>query len=144
MTAAVEHFDVFVTCSFSGKVNYDTGEVDMAYRQYIAGVLQEIRDLGLTVFCAIEHEGWRIGQDPPEVGVNTDLGTIDAADQLLVLLTGEKSEGSSYEAGYAARAGKPVSFMLGPDAGELSYWNQGLVNSGRVKLIASPHELLTR
>lgn len=136
MAELTENYDVFVACSFSSKVDYDTGEVFPEHREYIEGVLEDIRRLGLTVFCAIEHEGWKIGQAPPEVGVEMDLTTIDASDQLLVILGTDKSDGCSYEAGHAAQAGKAVSFMFEPGVTELSYWNQGLVNGGRVKLIS--------
>ena len=142
MAAAGEHFDVFVSCSFSSKVNYDTGEVDPNYREYVEGILRQVRGLGLTAFCAIEYEGWRIGEEPPEVGVDVDLDTIDVSDMLLVLIGNDKSDGRSDEQGYARGKGIPVYFMKEPDVTKLSYWNQGLVNAGRVTLVESVDNFL--
>lgn len=142
VVAADSHFDVFVSCSFSSKVNYETGQVDPEYRDYIEGILKQVRGLGLTAFCAIEYENWQIADEPPEVGVNVDLDTIDVSDRLLVLLGRDKSDGRSDEQGYARGIGKPVFFLREPGTDSLSYWNQGLVNSGRVKLVNTVDELV--
>lgn len=138
------HFDVFVSTSFSSKVDYEMGKVDAAYRNYVEGVLQSLRDLNLTVFCAVEYEEWKIGNDPSEVGVDLDLNMLDASDNVLVLLNDTKSDGNSYESGYAFAKGKAVYFMLEPGTEKLSYWNQGLVKSGRVKLISRVEDLLEK
>lgn len=138
------HVDIFVSTSFSSKVNYETGEVELAYRTYVEGILQSLRDAGLTVFCAVEYEEWKIGNDPSEVGVDLDLSMLDVSDNVLVLLNDTKSDGNSYESGYAFAKGKSVYFMLEPGTQKLSYWNQGLVKSGRVKLISRVEDLLEK
>lgn len=142
MVASESKFDVFVSCSFSSKVNYETGEVDAGYREYIESILRRVRGLGLTAFCAIEYEKWKIGEEPPEVGVNVDLDNIEVSSKLLALIGTEKSDGRSDEAGYARGLNIPTFFMLEPGVESLSYWNQGLVNSGRVKMIRDVIELI--
>lgn len=135
------HYDIFLSCSFSSKVN-EANEVDPAYKRYIEDILQQLRAHGLTVFNAMEYEGWIIDDEPPEVAADLDLAALDASDRVLVLVSHDKSDGRAYESGYAYAAGKPVYFMLEPESGALSYWNQGVVNSGRATLITSVEELV--
>ena len=125
---------LFLATSFSGHVNYETGEVNPDYREKVENILDALRTVGgFTVFCAVEHENWIIASDvPPEVGVEKDLVEIDESDVVLALLpTGLISAGLQYEVGYADAKEKKV--VLATESGsELAYFNQGAANLGRV------------
>ena len=140
MVAVERKFDVFVSCSFSGKVDHN-GLVLPEYKTYIDGVLKEIRAMGLTAFCSLEHEEWKESGRPPEEGVNTDIETLIVSERLLALIGEDKSEGVSDEIATARTMGKATYLMLEPGVEQLSYWKQGLVNSFRVKLIESVQEI---
>lgn len=128
---------LFLATSFSGHVNYETGEVNPNYREQVEAVIDTLRTVGgFTVFCAVEHENWIIAGDvPPEVGVEKDLAEIDESDVVLALLpTGLISAGLQYEVGYADAKGKSV--VLATESGsELAYFNQGAANLGRVRYV---------
>lgn len=136
---------VFLATSFSGHVNYETGEVKPDYREKIEAIINALRTVGgFTVFCAVEHENRLIISDsPPEVGVKKDLAEIDNSDLVLAVLTaGVISEGLQYEVGYAD--GKVKKVILATEAGsKLAYFNQGAANLGRVAHIEydSPESL---
>lgn len=123
---------VFLGTSFSGHVDYKTGQVNMDYRKHVEEILEALRTIGsFVVFCAVEHEGWVIAtHTPPEVGVKKDLNEIDNSDILLALLpTDLISAGLQYEIGYADAKGKQI--LLATETGsELAYFNQGAVNLG--------------
>lgn len=136
-----ESFDVFLSTSFSSKVNYDTGAVDSEYCDYLKGILSDIRSLGMTAFCSIEYEGWKISDEPPEVGVEVDQKAIEVSKKLLALIGSEKSDGRSDETGFARGREIPVYLMLEPAVTGLSYYYQGLVECGRAKLISTVNEL---
>lgn len=125
---------LFLGTSFSGHVDFETGQINPDYRKHVEGMIDALRTIGgFTVFCAVEHEGWVIATDvPPEVGVEKDLAEIDNSDVMLALLpTGMISGGLQYEIGYAEGKGKKV--VLASEVGsELAYFNQGAVNLGRV------------
>lgn len=133
-------FDVFVSTSFSSRVDAN-GEVQPEFREYVAGILREIRELGMSAFCAAEFENWRIGDDSPEIGVKLDLDMIDASDRFLAIIGAQKSEGRSHEVGHAAARGKDVYFMLEPGIDGFGYWNQGVVALGLAKVVKSVHEI---
>jgi hypothetical protein len=139
---------LFLGTSFSGHVNYETGEVNPDYRKKVEDVLAALRTIGhYTVFCAVEHENWVIDKDiPPEVGVQKDLAEIDESDVVLALLpTGLISGGLQWEMADAARSGKPV--LMATEAGsELAYFNQGVVNLGLAAHIEydSPESLVAQ
>ena len=134
---------LFVATSFSGQVDYVTGHVKSEFRKSIEAILESLRVIGgFTVFCAIEHEGWVISNDPPEVGVAKDLEEIDASDGVLAILHDAPSAGVQYEMGYANGQNKQV-FAATPAEEKLAYFNQGLVNLGNIIHISyENHELL--
>lgn len=140
MSTLENHYDIFVATSFSSRID-DNGDVQPEYREYVEGILREIRELGMRAFCAAEFEGWRIGEEPPEVGVKLDLEMIDASDSFLALIGSEKSEGRSHEVGHASAKGKAVYFMLEPGVERFGYWNQGVVALGLAKVIKSVDEI---
>ena len=128
---------LFLATSFSGHVNYETGEVNPDYREKVEAVIDTLRTVGgFTVFFASDV--------PPEVGVEKDLAEIDESDVVLALLpTGLISAGLQYEVGYADAKGKQV--VIATESGsELAYFNQGAANLGRVTHVeyASPETLV--
>ena len=123
---------LFVATSYSGKVNYQTGEVLPEFRRPMEEILEALRVVAkLSVFCAAEHEGWKFSNQPPEVGVKKDLEEIEKADALLSLVDGV-SEGSAYERGFATRPDKTVIIAHESET-KLDYFSQGLVKLGVVK-----------
>lgn len=68
---------LFLGTSFSGHVDYKTGQVDGDFRAKIEEILKEIRKSGdLEVFCAVEYEGWVISEISPGEGAKKDLEEI--------------------------------------------------------------------
>lgn len=126
---------IFLATSFSGKIDPTTGKVQPEYHTFITQVLESLRDEQAEVFCAMEHEGWKITKEPPELGVQKDLVEIDSADVMVALVPDELSAGVQFEIGYAVAKGKKV--VLARQArDELTYYNQGVVSSGLVTLVA--------
>lgn len=126
---------VFLSTSFSGKVDYATGDVDPAFRKEIEAMLIELRKSGdLDVFCAVEDEKWNIGNTPPEVGVKADLERLDEAEVLLALVEEVISAGVQFELGYAVAKGKQV-ILASAIGAKVAYFNQGVVSNGMMTLI---------
>ncbi len=132
--------DIFYACSFSGKVNYDTGDIHPEYRELIERDLEMLRKRGHQVFCAVEAEGWKIGVATPGEGVTWDTEEIDKAEVLVARLEGSVSAGVQWEMGYAHGRGKLV-YALASKSQELAYWNEGLVQAGFVKRLETIEEL---
>lgn len=125
--------------SFSGHVNYETGEVEPTHRARIESILAGLRGLNkLDLFCAIEHEGWRINPNIPEsVGVKKDLAEIDESDTILTLIPNSKiSEGIAYESGYAHAKGKQLIIAQEVDDPLKRYFFNGIVDLGHAVRIA--------
>jgi nucleoside 2-deoxyribosyltransferase len=121
---------LFLATSFSGKVDYDTGLVLPNFKSEIENVLECLRNIGrFSVFCAIEHEGWRIGDEPPEAGVQKDIAEIDASDGVLALVHDAPSAGVQWETGYTRGTGKKLFLAAEPDHIP-AYFNQGVINLG--------------
>jgi nucleoside 2-deoxyribosyltransferase len=123
---------LFLATSFSGQIDYETGQVKPEFRKDIEEIIEALRKVGgFAVFCAVEHEGWIISNDPPEVGVEKDLAEIDDSDVVLGILHDAVSGGVQYEIGYADGRGKSV-FVATREGVDLAYFNQGIANLGRV------------
>jgi nucleoside 2-deoxyribosyltransferase len=127
---------IFVGTSFTGQVNYDTGEVVPEFRAGMEKILKALREQpDIEVFCAVEDEGWKITTTPPGEGVAHDLAQLDDSDILVALVESKPSAGLQFEIGYAVAKGKKV--VLAAKAGEeLAYFNQGVVSSGLVTYVA--------
>lgn len=126
---------VFLSTSFSGKIEYPSGDVLPSFRKEIETVLEALRKTGdLEVFCAVEDEGWNIGNTPAEVGVKHDLEEVGKADVLLALVEETISAGVQFELGYAVAQGKQVILASAIDA-KVAYFNQGVVSNGMMTLI---------
>jgi hypothetical protein len=126
---------VFLSTSFSGKIDPSNGEVLPEFRKFVTQILESLRQNEGEAVCAMEQEGWKISGDPPEIGVQRDLQAIDDADVLLALIDRETSVGVQFELGYAVAKGKRVIIARASE-GELAYFNQGIVSSGLATLIS--------
>lgn len=130
---------LFLAVSFSGKVNYETGEVLPEHRAFVESVLESLRGIGqFTVFCAVEHEGWKIKNEPPEVGVKKDLTEIDASDVFVALVDESPSAGVQFETGYAVAKGKRT-IIASDTATKLAYFNEGVTNLGLAEYVLFDH-----
>lgn len=127
---------VFLSTSFSGQVDADSGAVAPELRRFIEDLLQALRKEELEVFAAIEHEGWMLSANvPPEVGVQKDIAELDAADVLVALVDDKPSAGVQFELGYAVAKEKQAVLAHSANA-TLAYFNQGVVSAGLVTLIS--------
>jgi nucleoside 2-deoxyribosyltransferase len=126
---------VFLSTSFSGKVDYATGSVDADFRKEIETILTALRKSGdLEVFCAVEDEGWNISNTLPEVGVMHDLTKLDGSDVLLALVEETISAGVQFELGFAVAKGKQV-ILASQTSAKIAYFNQGVVSNGMMTLV---------
>jgi nucleoside 2-deoxyribosyltransferase len=122
---------VFLSTSFSGKVDPQSREVLPVFRAAIERVLAGLRkDDMAEVFCAVEDEAWMISNDiPPEIGVKKDIEMVANTDVLVALVESKISAGVQFEIGYAVALGKHV--ILAHKATEpIAYFNQGAVGAG--------------
>jgi hypothetical protein len=126
---------IFVSTSFSNKVDQHTGQILDEYKTFVMRVLETLRSSEGEVFCAVESEGWKMNSTPPELTVQQDLAEIDAADVLLALIEDQLSAGVQFELGYAVGKGKKV-VIAKPAEHPLAYFNQGAVSSGLITYIS--------
>ena len=132
---------IFLSTSFSHKVNYDTGEVFPEFRAEIEALLKVIRNAGHEVFAAIEDEGWKIGDMTPADSAKFDIQKIDESDALLAILHDQPSAGVQWEIGYVDASGKKV-YIISEDGKDIGYWNRAIEALGRVtRLPYSPGDL---
>ena len=116
---------IFLLTSFSGEIDAE-GNVKAAFRTSIEMLLQHLRAAGHTVTCAIETEGWKMGDAAPEIGTNVDLQEIRASDAVVALFV-ETSAGMQFELGYATALGKRVILVKSDDV-KLGWFISGVVN----------------
>lgn len=125
---------LFLGTSFSGHVDYDTGQVEPEFRKKIEAILKELRANGeFEVFCAVEYEGWVIADESPAQATKKDLEELDRCDVFLAILPEDMiSAGLQSEIGYAIHAKKKVivGTLTGQEPGY--YFNQGLIELGLV------------
>lgn len=116
-----ENKDVFFATSFSGHVDYNTGFVKDPFAARIETLLIALRDVGrMSVYCAVEAEGWRISQQAPGVSMATNYDNIKARSVFLALVDSVGSDGRGLEIQYAYDQGKQVFLATGP--GEEPSW----------------------
>lgn len=122
---------VFLSTSFSHKVNYETGEVLPEFRQEIEQILATIRTAGHEAFAAVEDEGWKLGNATPAEGAAYDIKHIDESDILIAILHDTTSAGVQWEIGYADAKGMKV-YVLSEDKTDIGNWNRAIEALGRV------------
>lgn len=126
---------IFVSASYSSKVNYDTGEVFAVYKQWLESVLQLLESLGHEVFCALRADQYKINGDDPAQAFSLDMDHITASDVVLALVTDRVSAGVQTEIGVGVALGKQVIVAHEPQDA-LAYFNAAMAAAGAV------HELL--
>lgn len=126
---------VFLSTSFSGKIDPANGSVLPDFRNELEIILEALRkNSEVEVFCAVEQENWSVNDVLPEVGVQRDLEEIDNADVMLALIEEAVSAGVQFEIGYAVAKGKQV--ILASAAGaSVAYFNQGVVSNGMMTML---------
>lgn len=123
--------NLFLATSFSTQVDLETGKVHTDFRQKVQAIIDALTSAGFKVFCAIEHEGWVINNQAPDVGITKDLEQIDSSDVFVALLHDGISAGVQFETGYAVGKGKKV-FVATTGEDKLAYFNQGAASAGKV------------
>lgn len=123
---------LFYSCSFSSQIDDNTGLVSESYQRLISDDLRRLRNAGHEVFCAIEAEGWRMGDLTPGDGVRWDIDELNRTEAVIARVTNTPSAGVQWEMGYASGQGKPVYLIVEDGTG---YWNTGLIEAGAVKII---------
>lgn len=135
--------DLFFATSFSGHVDYETGEVQADFRERLEDILSALREIGgFTVYCAAEAENWRISQQEPGVSMATNFMHIEARPLFLALVDSAGSDGRGVEVEHAHNKGKKVFLATGPGE-SLSWVMNENVALGRAQHIAyeSPRDL---
>lgn len=125
---------VFLSTSFSGKVT-TTNTVEPAFRSFLEAVLQELRAQGHRVFCAIEDEGWKIGDSDPTKAIMYDLAMMRDSDLIFALVENQPpSAGVQFELGMAFVLGMKIIMAHRIDE-PLPYFDTGLVKQPNVSVI---------
>src|SRR6266567_4053435 len=99
---------VFVSASYSSKVNYDTREVFPEYKEWLENILGTIEKLGYTVFCALRAYQYKINDDDPADAFSLDMQHIKESDVILALLNEKVSAGVQTEVGVGVALKKQV------------------------------------
>ena len=142
MTAQIEN-DIFFATSFSGHVDYETGQVHPHFREKIEGLLTTLREVGgFVVYCSVEAEDWMISHEAAGISMARNFKNIEARPIFLALVDGVGSDGRGLEIEHAYNNGKRVFLTTGPGE-ELSWVMKEIVAMGRVEHIPyeKPEEL---
>jgi len=108
---------LFLCVPFSGHVT-ESGAVEEAYRQTIERLLNNLRQHGHDVYCALEYADWTMGgASTPEEELSHDFAEIDRCDKVVVLVEERVSAGVQLENGYAFAKSKEVAvYQIGKPA----------------------------
>lgn len=128
---------VFVACSYSDNVNYDTGEVFPAFKTALEETLRTIEKTGATVFNALRYDKYKINDLDPAEAFFLDKKHLDESDVLVVLLDDKISAGAQVEIGYAIAKNKQVILAHQPGH-KLAYFNAAMIKGGVVKELELP------
>ncbi len=123
---------IFIASSYSSKVNFETGQVQPEYRQWLEGIIDLLENQGHEVFAAIRKDNYKINNQDPASACRLDIARIKESDVLLALLTSGVSGGVQTEVGIAVALGKKVILAHEPEQ-QLSYFNAAMVKAGVVK-----------
>jgi hypothetical protein len=108
--------DIFFATSFSGHMDYETGEVEAGFRHRIEGLLVALRDVGgFAVYCSVEAEDWKISQQEPGVSMTNNFANIETRPIFLALVDAVGSDGRGIEVEHAYDRRKRVFVATGPD-----------------------------
>ena len=126
---------IFLASSFSDQIDPQTKQVFVDYKVFTEYLLKGLREEVGEVFCALEHEKWQVGEEPPEIGLLRDIEEINASDCVVAMVNDKPSAGVQFELGYAVAKGKRVILARAADH-QLSWFNQGTVGAGLVTHIS--------
>lgn len=94
----------------SDKVD-EWGNVLPGYRHEISELVELARDLGPTVYCAPEYDGWKINNLSPGDAYQSDTEQLDKADVFIGYIDPRPSIGVAMEAMRAALQRKPLQIV---------------------------------
>ncbi len=119
---------IFVSASYSSKVNYDTGEIYPEYKAWLEDILQLIEASGHVVFCALRADQYKINDVDPADAFNLDMKHIRDSDAILALVSDEISAGVQTEIGVGVALNKIVIIAHAPKD-KLTYFNAAMVKA---------------
>ena len=128
---------IFISTSYSTKVNYDTGEVFEEYKLWLENILTTIESTGHTVFCALRADNYKINDPDPAEAFSLDINELRKSDVVLALLNDSVSAGVQTEIGYAVALEKEVVIAHEPDH-SLQYFNMAMMRAGVAKSLVLP------
>jgi hypothetical protein len=76
---------VFVSASYSSKINYETGEVFTEYKDWLEEVIGSIEAPGHDVFCALRADQYKMNDTDPATAFSLDMEHIGKSDVILAL-----------------------------------------------------------
>lgn len=129
--------NIFVAASYSAQVDYATGKVFPAYRDWLEEQLTILERAGYQVFCALRADGYAINQDDPAAAFRLDMEELQACDALLAFLDDAVSAGVQTEIGIGVALGKRVILAHAPDK-VLGYFNGAMVRAGMAQALSLP------
>jgi hypothetical protein len=128
--------DIFFATSFSGHVDYETGEVQEDFRKRIENLLTALRNVGkFAVHCSVESEDWKISQKVPGDSMAENFANIKTSPIFLALVDSVGSDGRGVEIEHAYNSGSRVFLATGPGE-ELGWVMKEIVAMGRAEHIA--------
>ena len=129
--------NVFVSASYSSKVNYDTGEVFPEYKEWLEDILHMIERQGHIVFCALRADQYKINNADPVAAFSLDMKHIKESDAILALLSDKVSAGVQTEIGVGVALNKQVIIAHRSDEA-LAYFNAAMVKAKVVRELELP------
>jgi nucleoside 2-deoxyribosyltransferase len=128
---------IFVSTSYSAKINYGTGDVFPEHKQWLEEILTTIEHAGHQPLCALRDDNYNINNADPDQAYLLDRASIDASDVVFVLLDDQISAGVQLEIGLAAGLGKKIILAHLPEH-KLTYLNASMVSAGAASELELP------
>jgi hypothetical protein len=129
---------IFIATSFSGKVDYGTGQVKTEFKNWLKfNVLDPLKNAELNYFCAIEMEGWKVNNSDSTSAIIDDFNNLRESDLLLVILDKDISPGLQIEIGIAYERKMPIILAHEKDV-KLKWSNQALIDAKFAKELILP------
>ncbi len=129
---------IFIATSFSGKVDYGTGQVKTEFKNWLKlNVLDPLKNAELNYFCAIEMEGWKVNNSDSASAIINDFNQLRKSNLLLVILDEGISPGLQIEIGIACERKMPIILAHEKDV-KLKWSNQALIDAEFAKELVLP------
>lgn len=130
---------IFVSASYSSKVNYDTGEVFPEYKEWLENILTTLEKHGHEVFCALRADQYKINDADPADAFSLDMHHIQESDTILALVSDKVSAGVQTEIGVGIALHKRVIIAHEPQD-QLAYFNAAMIKAGVTTELILPHD----